>query len=126
MNFNHLPSIITSTVMGNAYTYLFSVYVLVQFRSVFTRQLRMIQMPFFDMILVNKINKFKYKDLVFMILEFISDPAQSHHSKAHGNCCNKQTTTTHKDAKETKTKKPNWSIKFNCTKLKGKHIFFHY
>lgn len=61
---------------------------------------------------------------MFMILEFISDPAQSHHSKAHGNCCNKQTPTTHKDAKDTKTKKPNWSIKFNCTKLKGKQIFF--
>lgn len=56
---------------------------------------------------------------LFPIFDAHVDSSQCHQLNADENCCNKQN-TINKDAKETKAKKQNWSIKFNCTKLKGK------
>lgn len=40
------------------------------------------------------------------------------HAKNSESCCEKHIATG-KDTKELKSKKPNWSIKLNCAKLKG-------
>lgn len=53
---------------------------------------------------------------IFILIQLDSTQC---HLNADGSCCNKQN-SANKDAKETKAKKQNWSIKFNCTKLKGK------